>query len=54
MVAEMLQTGEALVAGLTWVRPLAGVAAQVTLQVCLALHRVGTKGAFEAHNWTRI
>lgn len=46
----MLQTSEAFIAGLTGVRPLPGVTAQVTLQVCLPLHRVCTKGAFKAHN----
>lgn len=50
MATKMLQTSEALIAGLTGIRPLAGVTAQVTLQICLPLHRVCTKGAFEAHN----
>ncbi len=50
MASQVLQASEAFIAGLTGVRPLPGVAAQVTLQVCLPLHRVCTKGAFEAHN----
>lgn len=50
MATKMLQASEALIAGLTGVRPLPGVTAQVTLQVCLPLHRVCTKRAFEAHN----
>lgn len=50
MATKMLQTSEAFIAGLTGVRPLPGVTAQVTLQVCLPLHRVCTKGAFKAHN----
>lgn len=54
MATKMLQTSEAFIAGLTWVRPLPSVTAQVTLQVCLPLHCVCTKGAFEAHNRVRV
>lgn len=50
MTAEVFQTSEALIAGLTGVRPLPSVTTQVTLQVRLPLYRVGTKGALEAHN----
>ena len=50
MAAEVLQAGEALIAGLTGVRPLPRVTAQVALQVGLPLHSVGAKGAFEAHD----
>lgn len=50
VASEMLQTSEALVAGLAGVRPLSCVAAQVPLQVGLPLHRVRTEGAFEAHH----
>jgi len=50
----MLQACKALVAGLTWIGPLPGVTAQVTLQVRLPLYSVSTKGAFEAHNWIGI
>lgn len=50
VAAEMLQTREAFVTRLTGVRPLASVAAQVTLQIGLPLHCVRTKGAFEAHD----
>lgn len=50
MAAEVLQTSEALIAGLTGVRPLPSVTTQVTLQVRLPLYSVGAKGAFEAHD----
>ncbi len=50
MASKMLQASEAFIAGLTGVRPLPSVTAQVTLQVCLPLHRVCTKGTFKAHN----
>lgn len=49
MATKMLQACKAFIAGLTWVRPLPSVTAQVTLQVCFPLHCVCTKGAFEAH-----
>lgn len=51
MATKMLQTSEAFIAGLTGVWPLASVTTQVTLQICLPLHCVCTKWAFEAHNW---
>lgn len=50
----MLQPSKALIAGLAWIRPLPGVTAQVTLQVCFPLHCVCAKGAFEAHGRIRI
>lgn len=50
MAAKMLQASKALIAGLTWVWPLPCVTAQVTLQICLPLHRVCTKRTFEAHD----
>lgn len=50
MATKMLQASEAFIAGLAGVRPLPSVTAQVALQVRLPLHRVCTKGAFEAHN----
>lgn len=50
MATKMLQASEAFVAGLTGVWPLASVTTQVPLQICLPLHRVCTKGAFEAHD----
>lgn len=54
MAAEVLQTCEALVAGLAGVWPLPRVTAQVSLQVCLPLHRVRTEGALEAHGGVGI
>lgn len=50
MAAEVLQASKSLIAGLTGVRPLPSVTAQVALQVSLPLHRVCTEGTFEAHN----
>lgn len=50
MATKMLQASKAFIAGLTGVRPLSSVAAQVTLQVSLPLHRVCAKGTLEAHN----
>lgn len=50
MATEVLEASEAFIAGLTGVWPLPSVTAQVTLQVRLPLHRVGAKGAFEAHD----
>ena len=49
MAAQVFQPGEALVAGLAGVRPLARVAAQVALQVRLPLDRVRAEGTLVAH-----
>lgn len=50
MTTKVFQTSETLIAGLTGIWPLASVAAQVTLQVCLPLHCVRAKWTLEAHN----
>lgn len=49
VVAEVLQAGEPLPAGLAGVGPLPGVTPQVTLQVRPPLHRVRAERALETH-----
>jgi len=50
MATKMLEACEAFIAGLTGVRPLSRVAAQVTLQVGLPFYRVCAEGTFETHH----
>lgn len=54
VAAKVLQAGEAFVAGLAGIRPLARVTAQVPLQVCLPLDRVSAERALEAHGGVRV
>lgn len=50
MAPEVLQACKAFIAGLTGVRPLSRVAAQVTLQIGFPFYRMCAKGTFETHN----